>query len=96
MNCPHCSTDSSDKLKVIGRRMTYPVPSLFQLGGLFFAICFAESRRRIHLCTDCGKTTDKHTFLSVCFFFLFVIQLILIGVTLISWLVMMLFFILFY
>ena len=76
--------------------MNHPVSSLFQLGGLFFVMCYGESRRRTHLCEACGKTTDSHTALSVFFLIPFILQLILVAVSLIAWLVMFVLFILFY
>ena len=92
-SCPHCS---SDKLRIIGRRMTHPVPSLAQLFGLFFVICFGESRRRIYLCEDCGKTTDSHTVLSMAFLILFVIMVVFLVATHLFMLIMMAYFALFY
>lgn len=66
----------------------HPVPALVQIFGLFFALTYGESRKRIFACSECGARRVTHTAISALFLVCYVLlRLLLAGCALlIAWL----------
>lgn len=84
--CPHCKTGT---LRNCGRMMPHPVPVLVQIFGLFFALTYGESRKRIFACSECGEKHVTHTAISALFLVCYGLQLLLLAgcALLIAWLI---------
>lgn len=75
-----CSNCDSSENRLIGRVLTYPVPMVFLvIGGLFFAIVYAESRMRISWCPSCKHRIACRT--TVSWIFLPLFWICVVGIT---------------
>lgn len=59
----------------VGKAMNTPISTVFLVFGLFFALSYAESRKRIFRCDGCGLRVKRHTVLSKVFLGVFLLQI---------------------